>query len=74
MASYMNDLLNRCKVQKILLHCLSAQTVNNVSTDSCQEPVSFSKVIIDFNEEISDGDVHSFQDTLQVCLFMILKI
>ncbi|XP_023228488.1 protein dopey-1-like [Centruroides sculpturatus] len=78
-ASYLNDLLMRCKVQKILLHCLIASVYNLQLTqkDYSERQVTFTETIIEFSERPSKGDQDKekkddFQDTFQIYLLRLV--
>lgn len=78
-ASYLNDLLMRCKVQKILLHCLIASVYNLQLTqkDYSERQSTFTETIIEFSERPSKGDQDKekkddFQDTFQVHLLRLI--
>ena len=49
LANYLADLLARCKVQKVVLHCLVA-SVHDVATSSTASPSTFTEEIVRFND------------------------
>lgn len=72
-ASYLNDLLNRSKVQKTLLHCLAASVYDSQLRELADEKnVTFTETIVEFNEKPSRVEKYTrnhcndFQDTYQV--------
>ena len=65
-ATYINDVMARCKVQKAILHCLSASVYNTRNPRASVSPgggvdalhaQSITESIIHFNEEVLDSHV-----------------
>lgn len=56
---YIIDLLIKCKVQKVALHCLisSVLTIKNAQKDS-DELYTFTEEIVQFNDPIVESDVN----------------
>lgn len=56
---YIIDLLTKCKVQKVALHCLvsSVLTMKNAQKDS-EEIFTFTEEIIQFNDPLTENDVN----------------
>ncbi|XP_076619120.1 protein DOP1 homolog isoform X1 [Colletes latitarsis] len=56
---YIVDLLTKCKVQKVALHCLVSSVMNmkNAHKEN-EEVVTFTEEIISFNDPIADTDVN----------------
>lgn len=56
---YIVDLLTKCKVQKIALHCLVSSVLNMKNAQKENEDVStFTEEIVLFNDPVSDNDVN----------------
>uniref|UniRef100_T1J3V3 Uncharacterized protein n=1 Tax=Strigamia maritima TaxID=126957 RepID=T1J3V3_STRMM len=84
-ASYIRDLLNRCRVQKTLLHCLlsnvyaASSNSNNLAGASVSTPPSatFTEVIIDFNETVHGDNNEStsdYSEAFQICLLRLVLV
>ena len=58
-SSYIIDLLTKCKVQKVALHCLisSVLTMKNAQKDS-DEVYTFTEEIVQFNDPVIDMDIN----------------
>ncbi|XP_031783167.1 protein dopey-1 homolog isoform X3 [Nasonia vitripennis] len=56
---YIIDLLTKCKVQKVALHCLvsSVLTMKNAQKDS-DEVFTFTEEIVQFNDPVTENDVN----------------
>ena len=64
-ATYINDLLSKCKTQKALLHCVLASVYNARRKAAGQDMGgNFTEAIISFNEENMDANTN---ETFQVC-------
>lgn len=50
LANYIGDLLSRCKVQKIVLHCLVASVHGCASTGNTRQNLTFTEEIVHFND------------------------
>lgn len=50
LANYIGDLLARCKVQKVVLHCLVASVHDCASACHTQHNLTFTEEIIHFND------------------------
>lgn len=70
-ATYINDLLTKCKVQKTLLHCILASVYNARKKADCPPTPNFTEAIISFNEENMDVNTN---DTFQVKLLKLLLV
>lgn len=73
--SYISDLLQRCKVQKALLHCVLAVIYNNRrKTSSEQSEFKFTEAVITFNEEQLEPSVNEafLVKLLELLLAMIM--
>ena len=70
-ASYMNDLLVRCKVQKVLLHCILASVYNSRRRLTANDESIFTQALISFNEENMDSNTN---ETFQVKLLRLLLV
>ncbi|CAL1261526.1 unnamed protein product [Larinioides sclopetarius] len=79
-ASYLSDLLHRCKVQKTLLHCLAASVYDSQhkSQTEGEKNCTFTETIVEFNEkpfrtgQNSKCPANDFQDTFQVHLLRLM--
>ncbi|UYV67369.1 DOPEY1 [Cordylochernes scorpioides] len=73
-ATYLKDLLSRCKVQKTLLYCLVSNVQSFQERDSTEH--TFTETIADFNERTTSSErehnVTDFQDTFQIHLLRLL--
>lgn len=57
--SYMSDILQKCKVQKALLHCVLAVIYNNRKRGGHEAHVSkFTEAVVEFNEEQLESSVN----------------
>ncbi|KAK3097876.1 hypothetical protein FSP39_014063 [Pinctada imbricata] len=69
--SYIKDLLNRCKLQKALLHCCIASVFNARKTSHSDSTLKMTEAIIHYNEaELSQ----SANETFQVRLLNLLLV
>ncbi|KAK3917430.1 Protein dopey-1-like protein [Frankliniella fusca] len=50
LANYIGDLLSRCKVQKVVLHCLVASVHDSATTSNTHPHLTFTEEIIQFND------------------------
>lgn len=50
LANYIGDLLSRCKVQKVVLHCLVASVHDCANTIHSQHNLTFTEEIVQFND------------------------
>ena len=71
-ATYLNDLLLRSKVQKVLLHCVLATVYNHrKKTPGHNTQQNITEAIISFNEENMDADA---LETFQLKLLRLLLV
>ncbi|ELU14591.1 hypothetical protein CAPTEDRAFT_134195 [Capitella teleta] len=70
-ATYIHDLLAKCKIQKTLLHCVLASVYNARKKTPSPSESNFTEAVISFNEENMDGDTN---DTFQVKLLKLLLV
>jgi hypothetical protein len=70
-ATYIHDLLAKCKVQKTLLHCVLSSVFNARKKTMSPNENNFTEAVISFNEENMDGDTN---DTFQVKLLKLLLV
>lgn len=58
LANYIGDLLSRCKVQRVVLHCLVASVHDSANTSHPRHNLTFTEEIIHFNDPgRSESDV-----------------
>ena len=69
--SYVKDLLNRCKLQKALLHCCIASVFNSRNRARSENNLKITEAIIHYNE--SDLDP-SANETFQIRLLNLLLV
>ena len=72
-ATYINDVMARCKVQKAILHCLSASVYNTKNPRSHTgedplQPQSITESVIYFNEELLDTHVVEAFQVYTICI------
>lgn len=65
LACYISDLMGKCKLQKILLHCL----ISCVHSFHCKNDLTFTESILAFNEQ---GDDKMHLESVQVQLLRLL--
>ena len=71
-ATYINDLLSRCKVQKAILHCVLASVYNARKKETQNENSNnITEAIISFNEENMDTNTN---ETFQIKLLKLLLV
>ncbi|KAI1301279.1 Protein dopey-1 [Halotydeus destructor] len=77
LSCYIHDMLMRCKVQKVVLHCVVSSVYNfQFKSDPNREPSTtnddmFSDTIVEFNEKISSS--FGFQEDMQKSLLKLLE-
>ncbi len=71
-STYIGDLLSRCKLQKVLLHCLLASVHNGrLKPTDADDIGSLSEAIIGFNEDSMDS---SMNETFQIKLLQLILV
>ncbi|XP_034245297.1 protein dopey-1 homolog isoform X2 [Thrips palmi] len=75
LANYVGDLLSRCKVQKVVLHCLVASVHDSANTSHPRHNLTFTEEIIHFNDPgRTESDVPIMSPLAEAYQIQLLKL